>query len=61
MLHKQIISLFTDWTRDPRLFDPISATALLIDALMQGLLCNWQPRPEHPAGGAAVDQAASAA
>ena len=42
-LHAQILGLFTDWTRDPQLFDPLSDTRALIDALMQGLLRDWNP------------------
>ncbi|MBC9249539.1 TetR family transcriptional regulator [Pseudomonas alcaligenes] len=42
-LHAQIIGLFTDWTRAPTLFDPLRDTAALIDALLRGLLRDWQP------------------
>ncbi|MBB2497469.1 TetR family transcriptional regulator [Aquipseudomonas ullengensis] len=42
-LHAQIIGLFTDWTRDPTLFDPLRDTAGLIDALLRGLLRDWNP------------------
>jgi TetR/AcrR family transcriptional repressor of mexAB-oprM operon len=42
-LHAQIIGLFTDWTRDPQLFDPLSDTPALIDAQLRGLLREWNP------------------
>lgn len=42
-LHAQIIGLFTDWTRDPLLFDPLQDTAPLIDAQLRGLLREWNP------------------
>ncbi|MEK1906142.1 MAG: TetR family transcriptional regulator [Pseudomonas sp.] len=42
-LHAQIIGLFTDWTRDPTLFDPLHDTAGMIDALLRGLLRDWNP------------------
>ena len=42
-MHAQIIGLFTDWTRDQSLFDPLQDTACLIDAQLRGLLRNWQP------------------
>ncbi|MET1080601.1 MAG: TetR family transcriptional regulator [Pseudomonas sp.] len=41
-LHAQIIGLFTDWTRDPDLFDPLQDAAALIDALFHGLVHDWQ-------------------
>lgn len=42
-LHAQVIGLFTDWTRDPQLFDPLTDTAALIDAQLRGLLREWNP------------------
>ncbi|MEO4045986.1 TetR family transcriptional regulator [Pseudomonas sp. CAU 1711] len=42
-LHALIVGLFTDWTRDPQLFDPLSDTAALIDAQLRGLLSEWNP------------------
>lgn len=42
-LHALIVGLFTDWTRDPTLFDPLSDTAALIDAQLRGLLHEWNP------------------
>ncbi|HSC83469.1 MAG TPA: TetR family transcriptional regulator [Pseudomonas sp.] len=42
-LHALIIGLFTDWTRDPSLFDPLRDTAGMIDAQLRGLLREWQP------------------
>ncbi|MES2820520.1 MAG: TetR family transcriptional regulator [Pseudomonadota bacterium] len=41
-LHAQLIGLFTDWTRDPSLFDPLQDTANLIDAQFRGLVRDWQ-------------------
>ncbi|MBS7664017.1 TetR family transcriptional regulator [Pseudomonas lalucatii] len=41
-LHAQIVGLFTDWTRDPLLFDPLQDSAGLIDAVLRGLLRDWQ-------------------
>lgn len=45
-LHAQIIGLFTDWTRDPSLFDPLQDTAGLIDAQLRGLVRDWNPAPQ---------------
>ncbi|WP_068825507.1 TetR family transcriptional regulator [Pseudomonas sp. BMS12] len=42
-LHALIVGLFTDWTRDPSLFDPLADTGPLIDAQLHGLLREWQP------------------
>ena len=42
-LHALVVGLFTDWTRDPSLFDPLTDTAAMIDAQFQGLLRDWQP------------------
>jgi TetR/AcrR family transcriptional repressor of mexAB-oprM operon len=42
-LHALIVGLFTDWTRDPQLFDPLTDTAALIDAQLRGLLREWNP------------------
>lgn len=42
-LHALLIGLFTDWTRDPNLFDPLHDTAGMIDAQLRGLLRDWQP------------------
>jgi TetR/AcrR family transcriptional regulator, repressor of the mexAB-oprM multidrug resistance operon len=42
-LHSLLIGLFTDWTRDPTLFDPLQDTAGLIDAQLRGLLRDWSP------------------
>ena len=41
-LHALIVGLFTDWTRDPSLFDPLTDTGPMIDAQLQGLLHDWQ-------------------
>lgn len=40
-LHAQVVGLFTDWTRDPELFDPLRDTAGLIDVVMRGLVRDW--------------------
>lgn len=48
-LHALIVGLFSDYTRDPQLFDPQTDTVPMIDALFSGLFCDWQ----------ASDQAAS--
>ncbi len=40
-LHAQIVGLFTDWTRDPDLFDPLTDARLMIDACLRGLLRDW--------------------
>jgi TetR/AcrR family transcriptional repressor of mexAB-oprM operon len=40
-LHAQVVGLFTDWTRDPELFDPLRDTAGLIDAVLRGLVRDW--------------------
>jgi len=45
-LHALIVGLFTDWTRDPSLFDPLRDTAGLIDAQLRGLLRDWN-QPAH--------------
>lgn len=42
-LHALIVGLFTDWTRDAQLFDPLTDTAALIDAQLRGLLSEWNP------------------
>ncbi|MGL4316189.1 MAG: TetR family transcriptional regulator [Pseudomonas sp.] len=42
-LHALIVGLFSDWTRDPQLFDPLCDTAGMIDAQLRGLLHEWQP------------------
>lgn len=41
-LHALIIGLFTDWTRDPGLFDPLQDSAALIDSQFQGLVRDWE-------------------
>lgn len=41
-LHALIIGLFTDWTRNPQLFDPIVDSGPLIDPLFRGLVRNWE-------------------
>lgn len=41
-LHAMIVGLFSDWLRDPMLFDPLHDTAAMIDALFRGLARDWQ-------------------
>lgn len=40
-LHGLIVGLFSDWTRDPTLFDPPRDTAALLDSLFRGLVRDW--------------------
>ncbi len=40
-LHALIVGLFSDWTRDPTLFDPEKDCAALIDPVFRGLVKNW--------------------
>lgn len=40
-LHALIVGLFSDWTRDPTLFDPENESAALIDPVFRGLVKNW--------------------
>lgn len=47
-LHALIIGLFSDWTRNPTLFDPARDAAALIDPVFRGLIRDW----EEPAPGA---------
>lgn len=42
-LHAQVLGLFSDWTRDAQLFDPLQDTAALIDVTLRGLLREWNP------------------
>ncbi|MDA7088042.1 TetR family transcriptional regulator [Pseudomonas sp. SA3-5] len=42
-LHAMIIGLFSDWLRDPTLFDPLSDSAPMIDACFRGLVRDWRP------------------
>ncbi|MCW8158337.1 TetR family transcriptional regulator [Stutzerimonas stutzeri] len=37
-IHALVIGLFTDWTRNPQLFDPIVDSGPLIDPLFRGLV-----------------------
>lgn len=41
-LHALIVGLFSDWLRDPSLFDPLQDTDALIDAGFRGLIRDWQ-------------------
>lgn len=40
-LHGLIIGMFSDWLRDPRLFDAKNDAPLMIDALLRGLVRDW--------------------
>ncbi|CAD5107283.1 TetR family transcriptional regulator [Zestomonas carbonaria] len=40
-LHALMIGLFTDWLRDPELFDPLRDTPALIDGLFRSVLSGW--------------------
>jgi TetR/AcrR family transcriptional regulator, repressor of the mexAB-oprM multidrug resistance operon len=42
-LHGLIIGLFTDWTRDPELYDAETDPAALLNPMFHGLIHNWQP------------------
>lgn len=48
-LHGLLIGLFSDWTRDPGQFDPLTDTASLVDALFRGLVRDWKPSPADSA------------
>lgn len=41
-LHALIVGLFSDWLRDPTLFDPLNDTAPMIDACFRGVIRDWQ-------------------
>ncbi|WP_313085543.1 TetR family transcriptional regulator [Pseudomonas sp.] len=40
-VHALILGLFSDWTRDPSLFDPETDAAALVDPLFGGLVRDW--------------------
>ena len=40
-VHALIVGLFHDWLRDPKLFDPLSDTAPMVDACFRGLIRDW--------------------
>ncbi|MCQ4278701.1 TetR family transcriptional regulator [Pseudomonas stutzeri] len=40
-LHALIVGVFSDWTRDPTLFDPEKDCAALIDPVFRGLVKDW--------------------
>lgn len=40
-LHAQIVGLFSDWLRDPNLFDAQTDTPAMIDSCFRGLLRQW--------------------
>ncbi|MCY1530349.1 HTH-type transcriptional repressor BepR [compost metagenome] len=46
-LHALLVGLFSDWLRDPTLFDPLIDTRVMIDACFRGLIRGWQA-PPHP-------------
>jgi TetR/AcrR family transcriptional repressor of mexAB-oprM operon len=49
-LHGLIVGLFSDWTRDPTLFDTQRDTATLIDPLFRGLVRDWDSCQISPTG-----------
>jgi TetR/AcrR family transcriptional repressor of mexAB-oprM operon len=40
-LHAMIVGLFSDWLRDPTLFDPLVDAAAMVDACFRGLIRDW--------------------
>ena len=40
-VHGLVIGLFSDWTRDPTLFDPLTDAEPMVDALFRGLVKDW--------------------
>ena len=40
-VHALLIGLFYDWSRDPKLFDPLCDAAPMIDACFRGLIRDW--------------------
>ncbi len=40
-LHAMLVGLFSDWLRDPTLFDPLHDTGALIDTVFRGLARDW--------------------
>ncbi|MHC5349376.1 TetR family transcriptional regulator [Metapseudomonas furukawaii] len=40
-VHALIVGLFSDWTRDDRLFDPLVDTEPMVDALFRGMVKDW--------------------
>jgi TetR/AcrR family transcriptional repressor of mexAB-oprM operon len=40
-VHGLVIGLFSDWTRDPTLFDPLTDAEPMVDALFRGLVRDW--------------------
>ncbi|AYF89940.1 TetR family transcriptional regulator [Pseudomonas sp. JS3066] len=40
-VHGLVIGLFSDWTRDPALFDPLTDAEPMVDALFRGLVKDW--------------------
>lgn len=40
-LHALVVGLFSDWLRDPNLFDPQTDTRVMVDSCFRGLLRNW--------------------
>ncbi|MBB3102391.1 TetR family transcriptional regulator [Azomonas macrocytogenes] len=44
-LHGMAVGLFTDWTRNPSLYDPDRDPPLLLDTLFNGLIRDWRSSP----------------
>jgi TetR/AcrR family transcriptional repressor of mexAB-oprM operon len=40
-VHGLVVGLFSDWTRDPQLFDPLKDAEPMVDALFRGLVKDW--------------------
>lgn len=40
-LHALIVGLFSDWLRDPTLFDPLVDAAAMVDVCFRGLIRDW--------------------
>jgi len=48
-LHSLLVGLLSDWTRDPKLFDPIAHSPALIDSMFRGLIRDWDDTELLPA------------
>ncbi|MOA52631.1 hypothetical protein D3C78_1759640 [compost metagenome] len=40
-VHGMLVGLFSDWTRSPKLFDPLSDSGPMVDAVFRGLVKDW--------------------
>ncbi|BAN50773.1 TetR family transcriptional regulator [Metapseudomonas resinovorans] len=40
-VHGLLVGLFSDWTRDPKLFDPLTDSEPMLDAMFRGLVKDW--------------------